>query len=126
MRNYFFRSINPLDEWNLFSKKEGNVTSYYGHSKMKIGDIVLLCIGKQDDSLKDGVYGIGKVLGKVYKEDGRYRVKIKLIKKAKRNEPFLDGATISYYSPNQKRGIRSCEMIYYHKGELEKMILDLL
>jgi hypothetical protein len=76
--NYFCGSINPKGEWNIFNFSIGEKDSFYAHSKMVPGDIIVLVVGKQDPKVLSGAYAILKCISDIYQEDedGKIRNRI--------------------------------------------------
>ena len=54
--NYFCASINPKDEWNISDFSIGKKDSFYTHTNMILGDIIVLVVGKQDPKVLSGTY----------------------------------------------------------------------
>ena len=73
--NYFCGSINPKGEWNIFDFPIEKKDSFYAHSKMVPGDIVVLVVGKQDPNVLSGAYVILKCISDIYKEDENGKIR---------------------------------------------------
>ncbi|MBE5968448.1 MAG: hypothetical protein E7255_16090 [Lachnospiraceae bacterium] len=75
---YFCGSINPKGEWDIFNFTKGEKDSFYAHSKMAPGDIIVLVVGKQEPKILSGAYAILKCVSDLYKEEenGKFRNRI--------------------------------------------------
>ncbi|NLK23287.1 MAG: EVE domain-containing protein [Clostridiales bacterium] len=64
---YYFEPVN-LKQWNMFEKVKnvGHIEPFLAVKSMKIGDIVLLHVGKQDNNVESGVYAYGEVVKEPY------------------------------------------------------------
>lgn len=77
--NYFFCSINPLGDWNIFTFPSGNEDDFLAHSKMVPGDIMILVVGLQDKNIESGAYSILECTSDLFKSeeyDGKIRNRI--------------------------------------------------
>lgn len=65
--NYYFEPVN-LKQWNMFEnvKTENHVEHFLAVKSMKLGDIVLLHVGKQDKKKVSGVYAYGEIIKAPY------------------------------------------------------------
>lgn len=59
----FFQPVN-LIRWNMFENVNAYkyVESFYSNKSMEIGDVIVLYIGKQVDSIESGVYGFATII----------------------------------------------------------------
>jgi len=99
--NYFFCSINPKDEWNIFTFPAGNEEDFLAHSKMRPGDIMILVVGLQDKNIESGAYSILECTGDLFKSE-EYNGKIRNRINAKclyhsGSKPFMTREELSYY-----------------------------
>ncbi len=94
--NYFFGSINPNGDWNIFDFQVGDSDEFYGHSKMSKDDIIVLVVGKQNKNIESGAYAILKCLGNSFKVDKRYIVEAKCLLHSGA-KPFLTRKALSEY-----------------------------
>ena len=60
---YYFEPIN-INQWNLFNevKGVGHIEFFLASKQMKIGDTLLIYVGKQSKSIESGVYAVGKII----------------------------------------------------------------
>lgn len=60
---YFFEPVN-IKQWDMFKivKSIGHIEPFLAVKSMKLGDIVLLHVGKQDKRKESGVYAYGEIV----------------------------------------------------------------
>lgn len=65
--NYFFEPVN-LKQWDMFQKVKdiNHVETFLATKEMKMGDIVLLHVGKQERKRESGVYAWGTIIKAPY------------------------------------------------------------
>lgn len=76
--NCFCGSINANGKWDIFDFSVGETDSFFAHSKMVPGDIIVLVVGKQNPKVLSGAYVILKCISDIYKEEvyGKFRNRI--------------------------------------------------
>lgn len=67
MNTYYYEPVN-LNNWNMFEEVRsiGHIESFVATKSMKIGDLVLLYVGKQNKKYESGVYAIGTIVTEPY------------------------------------------------------------
>jgi hypothetical protein len=97
---YFCGSINPKGEWDVFNFTTGEKDSFYAHSKMAPGDIIVLIVGKQEPKVLSGAYAILKCVSDLYKEEEngkiRYRIEAKCLYHSG-STPFISRNELEHY-----------------------------
>jgi hypothetical protein len=97
---YFCGSINPKGEWDIFNFNIGEKDSFYAHSKMVPGDIIVLVVGKQEPNVLSGAYSILKCVSDIYKEEenGKIRNRINAVCLYHSGSiPFITREKLEYY-----------------------------
>ena len=61
--NIYFEPVN-LKQWNMFEMVSGigHIEAFLATNSMKVGDIVLLHVGKQLPTVRSGVYAYGVIV----------------------------------------------------------------
>lgn len=98
--NYFCGSINPKGEWNIFDLSIGEEDSFYAHSKMVPGDIIVLVVGKQDPKVLSGAYVILKCISDIYKEDENGKIRNRINAECiyhNGSTPFISRKELEHY-----------------------------
>ena len=125
--NYFFCSINPKDEWDIFLFPAGNEDNFLAHSKMNPGDIMILVVGLQDKNVESGAYSILECTGDLFKSeeyDGkiRNRINAKCLYHSG-SKPFMTREELSNYVHFPLRvPVIANKNLYELTNELEKYI----
>jgi hypothetical protein len=97
---YFCGSINPLGEWDIFKFNIGDIDSFYGHSSMVPGDILVLIVGKQDPRVISGAYAILQCTSDIYHEEESGKMRIRVNAKCiyhSGKKPFISRRALENY-----------------------------
>lgn len=98
--NYFFCSINPKNEWDIFTFPSGSETDFMAHSKMKPGDIMILVVGRQDKNVESGAYSILECTSDIFKSRVRGKLRNRINAKClyhSGSKPFMTRNELSKY-----------------------------
>lgn len=100
MTNYFYSPINIKDDWNIFKKGYvGREVQFWATKAMKIDDLLLLYVGKNNQGYAQGVYAVARVLTEPELSNGNgsrrvVKAKIEFIDFEK---PFMSKAFVIEY-----------------------------
>lgn len=80
IRKYYYDPVN-INQWNYFEKinSQNHEETFLATKKMKIGDIIFLHVGSQDNRYPSGIYAYAEVTSEPYIYSGSLQKKAIII-----------------------------------------------